>query len=449
MERLREPFLNGLLVVLVISSVALSSRVWFPQVTPSPSATKEALVQAPPPAFNRRMPDVFRPERIVVERKDGQIAVLPIGTDPYGVLWRLTRELLLEVRLSTSPQATPEDEGKAAEVDRVTLAFPGALKMGEWADRWGWSNPAPLILGVRVDRVVFDVGKSVMISLSGAAGGTYWFGPVPDSDAKRLQDAIKNLSSAAFVKRHTLDQKALNVVILAGVAVPEVKEVPMAVARTRRPDVMAEEARFFPDLSVVRQIDERDATSLTDGQRLVRVTSLGLLEYRTADSAGPAPDLARALTTAQEWVGTHGGWPQDLLFSHYVQLPGKTQLYYELRSTGPFPVESAGGGLQVDLAADRVTGFQRYPDLVETQFTQRKLAIISAEAALQYAADETPLFLLGSVRDIHIAYLLRQRTQPLEADWVLEPAWVVTVGDARVYVPAAQNLEKRPLTIIR
>lgn len=448
MERFKEHFLNGTLVVLVASSVALSSRVWFPHATPSPPAAKEALVQTPPPALDRRMPDVFRPERIIVERKDGQVAILPIGPGPYSAMWRLTRELLLEVRPSTGPLTSLDDETVPAEVERVTLALPGILKMGEWADRWGWSTSGQLNLAVRVDRVVFHFGKSVMVSL-GAAGATYWFGPVPDADAKRLQDAIKNLPPAAFTKRHAFDQKNLNVVILPGVAVPEVKEVPVAVARTRRPDVTAEEARFFPDLSVVRQIDERDATSLTDGQRLVRVTAVGALEYRTAESAGQPPDLARALATAQDWVGTHGGWPQELLFVHYLQLPGKTRLYFELRSTGPFPVESAGGGLQVDMAADRVTEFQRYPDLVETQFTQRKMAIISPEAALQYAAGETTLFLFESVRDIHLAYMLRQRLQPLEADWVLEPSWVVHVGDARVYVPAAQNLEKRQLTIIR
>jgi len=450
MERLREHVLNGLLVVLVISSIALSSRVWFPTTRVStPSASKEALIQAPPPALDRRMPEVFRPERIVVERKDGQVAVLPVGPGQYTTLWRLTRDVLPEIRSSPGPLASSDEQAVAPEVERITLVLPASLRLGEWAERWNWSATGWASLGVRIDRVVFHVGKTLTVSLSGASSGVYWFGPLGDSDAKRLQDAIKALAPALFTKRHVLELKDLNMLVLPDVVVPEVKEVPVAMARTRKPDMTIEEARFFPDLSVVRQIDERDATSLTDGQRLVRVTTQGTLEYRTADASGPPTDFAHALAAAQEWIGTHGGWPQELVFSRFVLLPGKTRLHFELRSPGPYPVESASGALQVDLDADRVTDFQRYPDLVETQFLQRKQAIISAEAALQYAADELTLFLFDSVRDVHLGYLLRPGVRTAEPDWVLDPVWVLRVGETRVYVPALLNLEKRQLTVVR
>lgn len=449
-EKTKERFLNGLLLALVVSSLVLSSRVWFPSERKDLSETNEAQVQVPPPAIERRMPEILRPERVVMKRRDGQAGILQVGSVPYAQAWSQTQSILARLRPTAVPFLPDELGGEKAERESLTLMMPVALRLSEWADHWGWNTVSLQNQSVRMDRFIFEVGKVPGILLAGPNGNTYRLGSLSDDEQKALQDFIKGAEPATFFKPRPLDVKDLPVRLAPGLQIPEVKEMPVARVKADKPVDTVEEARFFPDLSVVRQIEERDARSFTDGQRLLRLASTGLLEYRTADMVGLAPELWRALPAIHEWLGTHGGWPQALVMGRYTQESGKTRLQFEIRLNGPFPVESAGGAMQIELAAtDRVAYFRRYPDLMEVTFERHQTPIIHPEEALRIAVEETPLFLFDTVRDVHAAYLLRPSIQAGSSDWVVEPAWVFLAGDTRLYVPAAAGLEKRALTQIR
>ncbi|MFO7274849.1 MAG: hypothetical protein DIU55_008275, partial [Bacillota bacterium] len=68
--RAREALLNLLLAVLVLTSVALSVRIWYPEpLFGDADAAEPSLQQQPVPAV-REMPEIFRPERIAVVDAD-------------------------------------------------------------------------------------------------------------------------------------------------------------------------------------------------------------------------------------------------------------------------------------------------------------------------------------------------------------------------------------------
>lgn len=451
MAAYRERLLNGLLALLVFNSVVLSTRVWFPPQHRDPQEGKEATVQAAPPAMDRRMPDAFRPESIAVRRGDGQIALLPVNTRPHAQVWFQVQQMLPALRVmpvSSQPERSDELPAGPAEPVSVTLWLPAVLKLSEWAERWNW-NVFPLPgQSVRIDRVTILMGRAPIFLFAGPSGGGVRLSLPPDFDERGFLDIVRQLDGKLFERHRPLDAKALSVRTQAGLLVPDVRSVPSARVKVRKPEDTVEEVRYFPDPSVVRQIDERDAHSLTDGQRLLRLLSPGILEFRTAAGPGTAPDLTRALAAAQEWVSAHGGWPHDLLLGQYVQQPGKTRLSFEIRSSsGPYPVESAGGAFVFDLAADRVPYFRRYPEFAEMVFDKSYVNIIPPEDALRAAFEQVPLVFL-EVQEMHIAYLLRPAGPGGEPAWSLEPSWVIRSGDTRIYVPAFATLQGRSPVVV-
>lgn len=117
------------------------------------------------------------------------------------------------------------------------------------------------------------------------------------------------------------------------------------------------------------------------------------------------------------------------------------------RGPGPYPVESNQGALQVevtadrsDLAAQRVVYLKRLPEFWATFDEDTLIRIISAEEAVRLAIDQYPRHLIFDVvRDMHLAYHVK-----LGQGWVLEPVWVLQVGEARLYVPALPDAGARP-----
>ncbi len=447
--RLKEHLLNGLLAALVVTSVALSSLVWFPSEAgrDQSTATSGAQVQPPPPpAMTRSMPEIFRPERILVRRTDGQVALLQAGSSAHAQLWAVAETVLSHVH-PTSVSATTEDPTKGeGQQEWVTLYLPVPLRLADWGEQWSWSTLGSTNQSVAIDRVTFVLGKEPAVYLAGPTGGTYRLASFSEVEQKQLQDFVaKQVEAREFFKPRKLSLKDLPAPVLPDLLVPDIQWMPDARVRVQQPSEDTEKARFFPDLSVVRVIDEQEARSFTDGQRLLRITSSGVLEFRTTGSQGVALELRRALTLAKDWVDRHGGWSQDLVMTQYLQEPGRTRIRFDSRRSGPYPVESSMGAMSIDFVGDRVTYLRRDPDFVEVVFGRLQVPIISPEEAVKLAVENAPLSFFDLVRDVHPAYRIRPRQGATEPEWLLEPMWVVQVGASRLYVPATKSLDKRPV----
>jgi hypothetical protein len=441
MGPLKEFTLNGLLAALVLSSVVLSAQIWFPSDQVRFLGAREALVQPPPPRAEGRMPNLFRPERVYFRQGDGKAAMVQSGAPEYEQIWLRVNLVLTGIRSSLGPFQVEEFE---AEPQRsITLALPLALTLGEWADHWNWAILGMRNTHIKIDRVIFIMGQNAGMYLSGPAGDIYRMGSIAPVDHSILQDVFDQLKAGQFQTLQALEQTTALPGIAKGLLVPSNREVPAALVEIHPPDEQIEASRYFPDLSVVRQIDERDARSFTDGQRLMRITSNGVLEYRTANPMGMTPDLSHSLLATQEWVANRGGWEQSLILSGYSQQPGLTQLVFDVRAEGPFPIESHSVAMQVqvttdrgDSAAERIASLQRMPDFT-VHFGKHMQPIISAESALEIAMEKYPReVLLGVVREMYIAYVLKSEGRPGALRWTLEPSWVLQIGEERIVIPA-------------
>lgn len=442
MERIKESGLNGLLVLLVALSAVLSARVWFPPDRTAELRSTDPRVQAAPPTFARTMPDLFRPERIVVRTESGTVAVLPAETDPYRRAWPGLQAILSASRVSGTPKTV--DEAELAH-DSITLVLPIALTLGEWADRWGWMTTSLRSPSIKIDRVLFTRGPAASIYLAGPNGGQYWVGALTPIEQERLLAIVDAVDPAFYALYRPLVLEGLTTRVVPELMVPTAGEMPLGKIKVLKPDEKAEEARYFPDLSVIRQIDERDARAFTDGQRFLRITAMGVLEFRSANTAGTiSPELSRALATARDWVNNRGGWSPELVLNHYVQQPGRTRMVFAVRGRGPgaYPVESDQGALQIevtadpsDVAAQRVAYLKRLPEFWATFEEDSLLPIISAEEAVRRAIDQYPRHLIFDVvREMHLAYHVK-----LGQGWTLEPVWVLQVGEARLYISAVKH----------
>jgi hypothetical protein len=452
MQRIKEFALNSVLAVLVILSFVLSYQVWFPSHTGGPWRTREAHVQSSPPPQSGGEPDVHRPERIYVQNKEGQVALLVTGSPGYGTVWNGLKGVLkgLEPLYSQLPP-DGEDEGP---VESITAVLPVPLMLNQWAQEWAWDPGGLPNASLKVDRVTVTLSKTPMLHLSGANGGVYRVGPLSATDQHLLTGLVGALDPGLYRTYRPLEAKDLAVKLTPGLSVPDIAEMPVGAVTARQPDATVEQARYFPDLSVVRHIEERDANSFTDGPRWLRLKQNGQIEYVTAPPVGVPPDLLRAREAAKAWVPAHGGWSQDLaLGGYFQQQAGRALLVYDLRLYGNgYPVETASpepgdGALVLELTnldqTTTVLQYRRDPEFTPL-FTDSLIPIQPAEKVLAAAAERYPtLFLLeGEVREMYLGYLIWQPDKL--TTWKLIPVWITQVGEKRIYWPASQLGEMDP-----
>jgi hypothetical protein len=443
MRRLNlDAVLDGLLALMVITSLLLSAKLWFPSL-PAVGAPEGTLVQTVPPASYAAMPVIYRPDRILLRRSDGQSALLMSSSDSYERIRSLVVSLVNDL---TEPVWVGEAQQPSTEGDQITLYLPYPLTFGQLSDEWAWDGLAGRGASFRVDQILVQLDESGWVWLMGPGGGHYRLGPLPAADRQELRAALRAVDASIF-RPYRLLKEVQGISIRGPLWVPTTDRVPEMTLVTMNPERAVEEARFFPDPSVVRQMDEEGAVNLTDGQRLLRLTEMGVLEFVLARQGHTGERTERPLEVIRHWVGENGGWPRDVVLTRVVTQGSRTLYQFDLRLVGPYPVESSGGALQVQLSDNQVISFRRYPSVAGLNSARSDSAIISPETALSYAVNQVPMMQFSPVRDAYLSYQIR----PDEAGntWEVEPTWVFRSGDGRIYVPARQNGREPHVTLIR
>ncbi|MBP2019469.1 hypothetical protein J2Z79_002908 [Symbiobacterium terraclitae] len=446
----REALLNLLLLVLVATSLLLSARIWTPAPLFGDPGTTEPNVKLQPPPIVREMPEVFRPTRVSIRDGEGGWAEVHAGSPTYRTLWRPIRQAITGLDVGGGPTLIGRVPDLSQAGPSLQLHLPVALMVSEWADLWQWNVTALRNGAIWVDRLTIVLGEPASVYLSGPPGFALHLADLPGEQRKALADRIEQIDPSLFRPYRSLELEDLGLTALPDVVVPEVKQMPAARITVSLPDEREEELRYFPDLTVVRRIDERDARSLTDGQRLLRITGTGLLQFRTADASADeeVPRLARALEIARQWVGSLGGWPQDLVLRRYVREEQRGRLEFGVNTGWTYPVESLPGAVQVHVsAAQRVVYFERAPTVQNVTFDGEPLAIITPEAALAHALPAAPVLKTEPVRSMYLTYLLKPGADG-SGQWVADPTWVIQAGDTLVYIHAVADEHPRPPKVV-
>jgi len=449
--RWREVLLNLLLLALVATSMLLSVRIWHPDPLFGEADTAEPSVQLQPPPTVREMPEVFRPMRVSIRDGDGGWAEVHAGSSIYSTLWRLIRQAITGLDVGSGPVLVSRVPDLSEAGPSLQIHLPVSLMVSEWAELWQWQASALRNGSMWVDRLTIILGEPAGIYLSGPPGFDLYLGDLPEDQRQVLADRLQQLDPSLFRPYRSLALEDLGLTALPDVVVPELTVVPGARVSVSMPDQREEEARYFPDLSVVRQIDERDARSLTDGQRLLRITNTGLLQFRTADATADeeAPRLDRALEIARQWVGSRGGWPQDLVLRRYVREEQRGRLEFGVSTGWDYPVESLPGAVQVQVsAAQRVVYFERTPTVQNVTFDGEPVEIITPETALAHALPAAPVLKTEPIREMYLTYLLKPASDG-SGRWVADPTWVIQAGDTLIYIHAVASEHPRPPRVVR
>lgn len=448
----KDVLLDGLLAGLVMSSLVLSWLIWYrPDQFQVPITTAVPSVQPQPVASERQMPDIYRPEMILIRKEGNHLAPLHTGSLAYKQLWPQLRGMLSGLKATGGAFQVDQVPERLTQAEWVQFRLPTPLLLSQWADLWLWNMPTLRNGAMRIDRVTMYLGEPGAVYLSGPVGTTLYLADLSEERRNEMLGIINSLDPTLFMEYRPLETKDVSARVLPDLLVPVQGSMPAAQVRMEELKEQDEEARYFPDLSVVRQLDQRGARSLTDGQRILTLTASGVLEFRTVDPKSPstAPDMHRAIGLAQEWVGARGGWSQELVLRRYMQQPGRARLEFDFRSGGPFPVESVGPAMQLHVTSQRVFFFSRQPSFVELRFSREQLPILTPESAVKRAVDEEPLLLTEPIRAMHLAYMAMPNPQEGAVGWVLEPAWVIQAAESRIYVPAADGGVKIPVQVVR
>lgn len=434
---------DALLGLLVISSLLLSFRVWYSPHQSLTPAGAEPSVKPSPAAVEGQMPDVFRPERVRMRMEGNSIAVLHPGMPVYDQVLPVIQEALTHMRAYAGAFPVEGVPDRLAEGPWIDLRMPTALTLNEWAAHWPLMPAMPRNGSAHVDRVTLYLGEPGAVYVDGPLGITMYLADLPEANRLALERLMtETVPPEYFVAHRSLDTTDLAVRVEPDLLVSTAESLPAGRAQVTRPDLYDAEARFFPDLSVIRQIDERTASSLTDGQRLLRISATGILEYRTANpaAAGHAPTLQGALSLTETWVQERGGWPQDLVLRRHTILGDKVRLEFDLCTGDPYPVESEGAAIEVQLTDQRLVYFSRYPTFTALHFLEDEaLQLISPEEAIARLLAEKPSLGDLTIRSVYLAYVAVPDSGG--GDWPLEPHWVIQAGETRHYVPAASALE--------
>jgi hypothetical protein len=426
--------LDLLLAFLVVGSLLLSSRVWTDPTRYEVARTEQPRVQPQPYAPTWTMPDIYRPVRIMVTLPDGQGTWSGPDSETYSRIWRAAKPLLQGLRPIGLPTVVGEGDLDAwRQGPVITLVLPLAMPLAEWADRWEW-NAFGLRTesGHRVDRVVLFAGNPGGILFEGPEARlrmSHLFEP----DLTELAGLVATIPVSDWRPHSALPDDKVDRLLHS----PDIGHVALPRAIPVYPDRTAVLSRFFPDLSVVRQIDEKElkgadlgltATSYTDGQKLVRIYDYGAIEYYAPDRAAGSlpPSFVQALNLAQNFVTAHGGWPQNVALTGWETVGNRVILTFDLHqgASNLPPVMTRHGFLRVTATADRVVHLFRDP-AVQVDITGPNRPVISVREALRILSEERPWTRFEKVRDAALVYLLHEGPgrNALEPVWVISLTW--------------------------
>lgn len=229
------------------------------------------------------------------------------GQEAGDQAWQAVRSALAR----QEPWPSLEEPGYGSEeldLEREgTWVFdlPQPLRLKDWAALLG--NPAATdFRGPRVRQVVVD-----------PAGRLYWHDGQGNLVAQELSVSLTPPPPGEgwdLVWGAGADGEG--VAFAPGVFLP--REAPLVQTwrgQVARVPPREEAAVFFSDMSLVREIQERDdAFIYTDGQRALRVYPSGRLEYSfpELEPSPEAPEPGAAWERARGFLGQHGGWPSSL-----------------------------------------------------------------------------------------------------------------------------------------
>ena len=451
---------NLILAFLVFLSVGLSARIWLGtqvRVSGSDSAVYHALS---PVGEAYYLSTAVTPGRIVVHLGEDRHTVFLPGFSGYERVWSAVTSSLREIDAAFLEKPSPPSvEKSTVEMLRRTpgieLIISPPIHFGTWlevlsmipgasaSEPGGPGGGRVTVRHYQVDRVAVFWDGSMRGFVRRADTGDY-FELAFKGQTGKPREIVELSSSVVPGYRELTNEKG--VPVQEGIFVPK---RPPYIARVEvNPEPVDPErtaAQFFPDLTVIRRVEERDGcTVFTDGKGWLRVLGNGFLEFTRTDRArNPAGGLGvtGALGSAIEFIRFHGGWPEGMYLSSlavagdYEGLPDNGVIYklgFRARYRG-IPVLGEEGAVQVSVSSRGVLVYTRLP----RQFGKSKeeprqvLGADDALASLRAFLEKSGEHRLPIVADMYLAYSGARASVDTAQKGFIEPVWALCLADGR------------------
>lgn len=406
--------------------------LWFRadgQLTASRPGLKVQVRERPDPM------QLMLPRQMVANLgRDAHVLLLP-GTALYDQAWNAAMQVLthVETAVDASP---PAEELEALRRDQaLELTFQAAAPLGDWLRVWRGTPGLQMWPSTR--HILLVLGRSPQVLLE-VDGESRWARAPLTAGANGVAEALHQAALAPPSPAVSLPARVGVFDVTPGLYVPA-EGLPVTEAHLipdpLKADVLARS--LFPDMSVVRRIEERDGADIyTDGARWLRVYANGQSEYSVpgADQSGRI-GLTEALDSAIEFITLHGGWLLGSTLTQVKQDGGLYQLGFGLRFNG-LPVVASQPPVLINVTGRGVIAYNRRLLAPQGPPTAPAPAISAVRALESLSADKSVSS--GRVVDMYLGYLRA-------GDNALEPAWVVDLASRQTLAVNAITADVMPV----
>lgn len=413
-----------LLAVLVLTSIILSLQIRSVQI-PLERGGANDIYFGPRPA----VAEVMKPSRIYIRRDDQLFQVKALSELYSGLLTVLTT-----MEFAGGEAWRQEPTGLAQTGVLLKFDYPISREV-----------LAQLLMNYYEDDIIpayvtsiFIPSRRGAVQFHNSGTGEAWY-----LEAELAWDIVQE-AVLALPEQHlviggwvpfTKEEAGAQVYDLARQVV-----LPVPKWHFEQPDTGRIVQSFFVEPAIIRQILETDGTIIhTDGAKALRVYPSGALEYTLAKyETGYTGEQLATFELALEFVGSHGGWREDLVLSQ-VSLTNEGILRLEYVTFGlGLPLYSNGGSLAVEVGGAAVTSYWRRIATASEEVSHDAAVLPLSYLLGNPSAQVTQLFstMSGPVTDLSLGYFLH-------SDGNTHPVWrivrdqqtiIASATDGRVFV---------------
>lgn len=421
----RDSVLGWILLFLVGISLFLSYSIWV-----SVPGNKSAV----PQLFHGKSVDmdtVISPAKIVVHPGNTYHTLLQQSTTLYDRTWDFSKKALASFWSGGSVSAVQVTDDFFSVKKGIEVTFPVPLPASFLKQFLGLNTGRDILENSTISSF-FLVDDSEVTAYLKDSHGTYYKLNKPqdgsEQDFGELAKLLKDVTNAKLPKYANLPRSGAKLKISGGIYVSlSPYQLPTYFVKQETVLNDATAAKFFPDFSVTRKIEENDgAVIYTDGQRGLRVYPDGALEYNAPSKreTKPLPGFYDALNTAVEFVNVCGGWPENAYLSSYeIYDKGEDKFYkfnFGIRIYGQ-PLVSDKDYITLKVDGNQVRSF--YKEVVSVDRPAGVVSLITPIEALDIAVLQ---YKVTAVEDIYPVYTL--------SDGRLVPALAIKTPEKQVII---------------
>ncbi len=418
----KDSVLGWVLMLLVGISLFLSYAIW------SKVPGELSAVQKEQKGAAIDLVSVISPQKILVHMGNSTHTVLNSSNYFYDKVWKLSRKVLIDKWTAAKPEQAEINPEFVQKKKSIEVVFSTPLPTSLLRQILNIESSDVMSLeGRQLVSYLLVEDKEILVYLKDIDDKYYKIGST--SDTGEILSVINEIQESKPLLYANLPSTNKNIKISKGIFVSlEEYELPVYAVKRDKNSKDRLAAKFFPDFSVTRKIQEKDgAVIYTDGQRGLRIYQDGALEFSFPGVKNPkkTSTLYNALNVAVDFINTHGGWPRDTYLCSYdttIESQNITSytLKFQSRING-IPLISGDDYLVVSVEGNQVKRFYR-KDVSESKQISSRILLNPIQALDAAVAVKN----VKNVDDIYPAYYYD--------DDIIKPVWVVKTRGSQIII---------------